>query len=118
MTTNGRYADADQQFLARAHAYLADDDLRQASEKGWGAAALSVKSVAQSRGWRHGGHRRLFSVITRLVEETGDGDLRVAFNAANALHTNFYEGWLDRENVEANLASVVELVEKLDALDR
>ena len=119
MTTNGRYAhyvETGHEFLARAQTYLAEDDLQQASEKGWGAAAQMVKAVAESRGWRHGSHRDLYVTIGRLFDETGDAEVKSAFNAASTLHQNFYEGWLPREIVESNLSSVAELVEKLDAL--
>ncbi len=118
MTTNGQYySDTGREFLARARTYLAEDDLRQASEKGWGAAAQMVKAAAETRGWRHHVHRDLWRTINRLANETGDERVRDGFNAASTLHTNFYEGWLERETVEANLARVAELVEKLDALD-
>ena len=117
MTTNGRhYSDTGREFLARARTYLDEDDLRQASEKGWGAAAQLVKATAETRGWSHRGHRDLYETVDRLVVETGDSDLRRAFNDAGALHTNFYEGWLSREAVEANLARVADFVEKLEAL--
>lgn len=117
MTSNGRhYSDTGREVLARARTYLDEDDLRQASEKGWGAAAQMVKATAETRGWRHGGHRDLFRAVDRLVEETGDENLRGAFGAANALHMNFYEGWLTHETVEAHLARVTELVGKLDEL--
>ena len=117
MTTRTDYhTDTSREFLARARAYLAEDDLLQASEKGWGATARMVKAVAESRGWSHNTHRDLHAVIRRLVGQTGDPDIRVTFNAAGALHQNFYEGWLEREDVEADLAQVAELVEKLDAL--
>ena len=103
-------------FLARARDYLAEDDLLQASEKGWGAAARMVKAAAEQNGWPHNSHRDLYSAINRLVEATEDEDIRIAFGLAGALHTNFYEGWLPRETVEAHLDRVAELVEKLDAL--
>ena len=48
------------------------------------------------------------------MEETGDGDIRPAFNAAGALHANFYEGWLSRQAVGENLDQVAELVAKLE----
>ena len=115
MTTRAEYHNATaQHFLAQAHDYLAADDLLQASEKGWGAAAQAVKSVAETRGWPHNGHRQLFQAIDRLVAETGDEDIRIAFGLAGALHTNFYEGWLAREAIEAHLSQVAGLVEKLE----
>ena len=118
MTTDRQqYSDTGREFLARARTYLAEEDLLQASEKGWGAAAQMVKAAAESRGWRHNGHRDLYTTIDRLVEETGDDGIRLAFGSAGQLHTNFYEGWLPHETVEAHLAEVEELVGKLEALD-
>ena len=117
MTTTGQqYRDTGREFLARARTYLAEEDLLQASEKGWGAAAQMVKAAAQARGWRHQSHRDLHVAINRLVEETGDPELGKAFGLANALHMNFYEGWLPHESVDAHLAEVAKLVDKLDAL--
>ena len=100
-------------FLARAQAYLADGDLLQASEKGWGAAAQMVKAVAEARGWDHRGHRQLHQAVERLAAETGQPELRDYFGAANALHKNFYEGLLRAEGVISNLEAVERLVERL-----
>ena len=95
MTTKMRYYNATgREFLTKAHAYLAEDDLLQASEKGWGAAAQMVKSVAEAGGWPHNGHHELWRAVNLIVDQTGDRDIRTAFAAAAALHTNFYEGWL------------------------
>ena len=44
------YQTASRHLLAQAHEELAAGDTRQASEKGWGAAAQIVKSVAARRG--------------------------------------------------------------------
>ncbi len=38
------------------------------------------------------------------------------FGLAGALHTNSYEGWLPRENVEDYLGQVEELAFKLEGL--
>ena len=38
-------------LLAQARGELAQGDLRQASEKGWGAAALMLKAIAEQSGW-------------------------------------------------------------------
>ena len=117
MTTRTDYhTDTSREFLARARTYLAEDDLLQASEKGWGAAAQMVKATAESRGWRHRSHRDLHAVARRLARETGDRDIQTGLGLAAGLHQNFYEGWLDREDVEVYLDAVAELVEKLDGL--
>ncbi|MCE2469409.1 MAG: PaREP1 family protein [Dehalococcoidia bacterium] len=117
MTTRTQYHAATAlDFMAKTRSYLDEGDLLQASEKGWGAAAQAVKAVAEARGWQHNGHYELFAAVNRLTDETGDQDIRRAFAAANALHTNFYEGWLPRETVAAHLSDIEELVGKLRAL--
>lgn len=118
MTTTSRryYSDMGLEFLSRAQTYLAEDDLRQASEKGWGAAAQMVKGVAQTRGWPHNSHHHLFRAIERLADEADDEQLRTLFHAANSLHINYYEGWMERGMVANGLTEVATLVEKLDPL--
>ena len=70
MTAQG-YHQASERFLAQARAELSDEDLPQASEKGWGAAAQILKAVAEQRGWEHGRHRHLSRVASRLRAELG-----------------------------------------------
>lgn len=103
-------------YHTRAQSYLAQNDLLQASEKGWGAAALRVKSVAERRGWRHREHSDLRRVIDRLVTETGSPELLDLFKSANELHRNFYEGWLNRSRVRNRLNDVTELSRRLSNL--
>ena len=118
MSTKTRYYNATGwEFLAKARTYLAEDDLLQASEKGWGAAAQMVKSVAEARGWPHNGHHHLWHAINRLAEETGDREMRTAFGLAGTLHTNFYEGWLPGEHVAEYLNQIEGLLSKLETLD-
>ena len=117
MTTKARYYNStERDFLTKARRYLAEGDLLQASEKGWGAAAQMVKWIAEARGWPHDGHHQLWRAVNRLVEETGDRDIRTAFGLAGTLHTNFYEGWLPRETVEDHLDQVADLLSKLETL--
>ena len=117
MTTRTDYhIEIASEFLARARSYLADDDLLQASEKGWGAAAQAVKAVAESRGWEHSGHRQLQRTIRRLVDETGLSDIRDGFNEANTLHANIYDGFLETQDISENLERVEFLVGQLRPL--
>ena len=117
MTTRTQcYNATGRDFLAKARACLAEGDLLQASEKGWGAAAQMVKATAEARGWRHDGHRELYAAVNRLANEAGDRQLRTLFDSASALHANFYEGWMPGEMVEQSLSRVAELVEELERL--
>ena len=103
-------------FLAQAAAEFALRDYRQASEKGWGAAAQVVKAVAAERGWDHGRHGNLYQAVRRLVDETGEEDLRRLFGLAGELHSNFYEGFLAPADVEGHLADVTRFVDRVERL--
>lgn len=113
--TTGRtshYDDLSAEHLRKAQVHLAEGDLKQASEKGWGAAA-AVKAVVESRGLDHNGHFLLRPVLRQLVEETGDYELSEHFGLAESLHINFYETRLPAEDVELYLGRVERLVGKV-----
>ena len=116
MVTQLTYREQSRAFLEQAHSELRAGDLRQASEKGWGAAAQIVKAAAEARGWPHDHHRLLFEVVSRLSMDHDDRDIGRLFGAANFLHSNFYEGGLDEATVAAALEDVARLVEKMEAL--
>jgi hypothetical protein len=111
-----KYSSASRELLAKAQEALAQGDLVQASEKGWGAAAQAVKAVAEQRGWPHNGHTYLYQAVRRLVEETGDRQLSTFFHVAGNLHSNFYENWLPMELVRSGIEDVQQFVEKLEQL--
>ena len=110
------YQEAARQLLAQGFDELAQGDSRQASEKGWGAAAQMIKAVASHRGWKHDSHATLYRVIDRLVKETGDKAIRRRFSTANALHQNFYENWGSSDYVAQGLADVQDLLDRLEPL--
>ncbi len=110
------YAVVSRELLEKAREELGKGDLIQASEKGWGAAAQMIKAIAQSRGWDHTSHRALFQVIRRVVQETSEPRIRDLFQIANALHMNFCEHWMTRDDVVQGLDRVRELVERLARL--
>ncbi len=116
MTNSNGYADQSRIFLNQAYEELSRDDLRQASEKGWGAATQILKAYAEERGLDHSRHARMYGVVNRLVEETDDGTLRIYFNEAGGLHENFYEGQFGSRNVRDSLDSVSQFVEKVGGL--
>ena len=110
------YHTGSRQLLAQGRAELDAGDVRQASEKGWGAAAQMLKALAEQRGWQHRNHAALFDVISYLVSETRDHEIRRLFGVANALHTNFYENWNNAENVSNDLDDVERFLNKLEPL--
>ncbi len=111
------YRDLSAEYLRKARAHLDEGDLLQASEKGWGAAAVLLKAIAEESGWRHNHHRYLWHALQRLADESGDEEMRDRFSVANALHMNYYEDWLDAKTVARNLGAVERLVESLEQVD-
>ena len=62
------YRDQAWDFLEKGRKYLAEGDLHQASEKGWGAAAHMAKAVAAARGWEYDSTRTSVRCCIRLVQ--------------------------------------------------
>jgi len=87
--------------------------LRQAGEKLWGAASQAVKALAEFRGWQHDGHGLLFETVRRVTKERNDEQLRYQFGLANVLHINFYENWLEREDIVSYALQIEEFVSKI-----
>ena len=112
MTTQ-QYQQASGHFLAQARRELADGDLPQASEKGWGATVQILKAIAERRGWEHSRHRHHLATVSRLRAETGDGDIRRRFSAASTLHESFYENTMPAFEVVESLDDVEALIGKL-----
>jgi hypothetical protein len=116
MNNRNDYTGASREFLRKAFDELAQGDVVQASEKGWGAAAQMVKAVAEQRGWPHNGHALLYEAVRALVQETGDSQLANLFHVAGNLHVNFYENWIPADLVELGLQDVQVLLDKLEPL--
>ena len=102
--------------MGEADNYLRLGNNMQASEKGWGAVAQALKAIAEERGWNHGGHRRIVDVVKQVADEYGRQDLISLFGTAQALHTNFYEDWLDSEMVAIYLSDGRELRLQLEQI--
>ena len=111
-----KYQRDSRHLLTQAWSELALADVRQASEKGWGAAAQIVKAVAEGRGWDHGGHRQLHTAVQRLQQETGDPEMTRLFQIANSLHYNFYEDVQGASAVAQALNDVDRFLTKLEPL--
>jgi len=112
-----QYRILSEKYLAEGRKLLKEGDLVQASEKLWGATALTVKMVAAKRGLKLEQHGGLWVFINMLAKESGDEDIVTFFNAANTLHRNFYENEMARETVEINARHVEKLITKLKEIE-
>ena len=105
-------------FLGRAREYLAADDLHQASEKGWGAAAWMAKAVAVAQGWEYEVHAQFGVVVRNASDLTGNERLLDLGDTAYVLHRGYYtrRRFLSSRTVARNLERMTELLGALEPL--
>lgn len=106
------------EFLLKSRQYLAEDDLHQASEKGWGAAAWMAKATAEAQGWQYKKHDQFNVVLNNARLLTGDDGLPGLRGIANDLHTNFYKRrlLLSADAIAVDLDHVAILLDILEPL--
>lgn len=102
-------------FLERSKSYLAQGDLHQASEKGWGAAAHIAKAVAAANGWAYERHDQFDSIITNARQRYRQPSLRQYGNAAHSLHRNYYKhpSMLDANTIREDIDDVESILNVL-----
>ena len=105
-------------FLAKAREYLAQDDLHQASEKGWGAAAWMAKAVAEAQGWDYREHAQFGVVCRNAGDLTGNERLLDLSAIAYELHRGYYtrKRFLSDRSIARNLDQMGELLDYLEPL--
>ena len=111
-----KYAAASVELADKAGEYYGRGDLRQASEKGWGAAAQMVKAIAEN--WKddevvHGRHQDLRALVAGLATADQEPELDLLFQSAQTLHENFYEDNLPRYIVDLHLRQVRGFIAKI-----
>ena len=94
---------------------MADDDLHQASEKGWGAAAHIVKAVAAANGWGYEHHDQFSNVVMNARQKYRQPSLREMSRAAEALHANYYKRkeFLNADLIREDINDVERMVNAL-----
>ena len=115
-----RYAALAQSFRSSAWKHLDEGDLPQASNKGWGLVAETVKAVSAQHGGIIHTHRALWRVVTALARLVGDSGeqptqhwINNSFSVARNLHFNFYEDRTPEDEVIAGLILCEELSQRL-----
>ena len=106
------------EFLAKSREYLAQGDLHQASEKGWGAAAHMVKAVAIAQGREFERHSDFSQVLNSAYLATNDERIRLLRGIPNEPHGNYYKRnrHLDGGMVGRDLDSTAEMLDLLQPL--
>ena len=105
-----KYLKGAEELVEEARRELEEGDLRQASEKIWGACALAIKAHALAkRGVMLESHRDLWEYKNEVAKELGEW-VRAVFRQADSMHKNFYENVATREDVEDTLREVEKLV--------
>jgi len=106
------------EFMAKGREYLAQGDLHQASEKGWGAAAHMAKAVALAQGWTYDTHADFSVVIDQARRLSGNPSLRGFRGIANELHGNYYrrKRHLNSDLIREDLEMVAEMLDILHPL--
>ena len=103
------------EYWTKAPGYLAEGDLCQAGEKGWGAVAQLTKAMATLRSWEHYDHVAIQEAVTALAEESPE-QMETIYDglaAAEQLHGNFYEVYMTANRAALALAKLRPLLEIL-----
>ena len=102
-------------FLERSKSCLAQGDLHQASEKGWGAASHIVKAVAAANNWQYESHDEFENVVLNAHQRYRQPSLLEMSRAAEALHRNYYKRTLllNAEVIQRDVEAVETMVNTL-----
>ena len=102
------------QLLDQADQEMMAGDLLQSSAKLWGATGHALKAFCESRGWRHGKYAQRHHAVKALAAENpADESIPAAFKAAQACHANFYNDWMEVQDVDESSVVIRRLVEKI-----
>lgn len=109
------YIKACKELLEQARKELEEQNVRQAAEKVWSAAALAIKAYAYWReGRRLASHGELWEYVEVVADNLGDW-VRSAWNEAVGMHECFYEGWCKPKQVGSALKRVEGLAAGIEA---
>lgn len=103
-------------FLRQAREELAKEDLLQAANKVWGAAAYAIKAVAEKRRWFNDADWKLWEAASVVTEEEGDHSILSGYSAARQAQYDFYHHEFIAIDVRQILDITEGMVAKLDAL--
>ena len=103
-------------FLRQAREELAKEDLLQASNKVWGAAAYAIKAVAEKRRWFNDADWRLQDAAWVIAAEEKDNDIMLGYLSARQAHFHFYHHEHHAFTYESIINAAEVMVNRIDAI--
>ena len=98
------------QMMDQAKREIAAGDLTQGAEKLWGATTQALKSYCASHGMPHGRYQHLRQAVLDLALRQDNPSIRLAFNTARACHSNFYNDWMEQEDLDSYIPDIEDFV--------
>lgn len=102
-------------YWSQVQEFLQAGELEKASELAWGSVAERVKALGLARTAKLlRSHSQLTDYAKTVANQMQDGELREGFAKAERLHANFYESFLDSDEIKRTLAHIPALLAKID----
>ena len=107
---SGKHTRLARQFLDDARREIAGGDTAQGGEKLWGAASHALKAYCASRNIPHAKYAHRRQAVRELEGRLANPSLWLSFRVAEACHANFYNDWMEQEELEEDLQYIEEFV--------
>ena len=85
-------------------------DLVQGSEKLWGATSQALMAYCASHGMSHGKYANRRHAAFQLADQLDNPFIRATFGVAQSCHSNFYNDWMEQEDLDGYLPDIEALV--------
>ena len=109
----GQYKAQAIHYLENAFATLQEGDVEKAGEFLWGSLAQALKGVAARKEQLLRNHKEIRTYARAVSLELQDPTVETAFAIADRLHSNFYEAFLDIEDLAVDAERIREAVSML-----
>ena len=98
------------QLLDDARREIAVGDLVQGSEKLWAATSRALKAYCASHVMPHGKYAQRRLAVFQLADRLDNPFVRATFRVAQSCHSNFYNDWMEQEDLDGYLPDIETLV--------
>lgn len=110
------YGTLARRYIDNAHALLLKHEPEKAGQMLWGAAIVSAKAAALSRGHPVTKYQAVSTFVREAAKELGEADLFLTLRALDSFHGRFYEGGVTQDEVDALLGPAGAYVDRFLAL--